>query len=370
MSSRKTIPTRFLVISDTHSTPPLPSDKWDSPYRLPFPKADVILHCGDISDVGNTHEYEPILWALKVADAELKIVIAGNHDITLDEDCIKRKVGWNADDRAMVERAKEMWSGPDARAHGIVYLEEGVHEFTLKSGAVFTIYASPYTPGLDWAFPYPRHENRFNPSLLLGSTTISQQHTTCRPSQAKNPIPSYPAIDIMLTHGPPEGILDCVSNGTSVGCEHLRRALERAKPKMHCFGHIHECWGAEIWNWSKGRESSRKVGVSERGELSKTRRAYVDGRTLKHGKETLCMNAAIVDDNNIPTNAPWIVDLELGLQKNVDGEERGGSKRKWSEERKGIEVPVTANEKEDPGRMRPKKEEVENPEIVPILSYP
>ena len=126
MSSRNTISTRFLIISDTHGTSPFTSDKADPS----IPKADVLLHCGDISNFGNASEYEPVLSALKAADAELKIVIAGNHDLTLDKDYIKNKIGWDADDQAMVERAKEMWSGPDARANGLVYLEEDVLKFT------------------------------------------------------------------------------------------------------------------------------------------------------------------------------------------------------------------------------------------------
>jgi Icc-related predicted phosphoesterase len=50
-------------------------------------------------------------------------------------------------------------------------------------------------------------------------------------------------IDILLTHGPPFGILDRVQAGDRVGCEDLLRHVERVRPAIHCFGHIHEAYG-------------------------------------------------------------------------------------------------------------------------------
>ena len=45
--------------------------------------------------------------------------------------------------------------------------------------------------------------------------------------------------DIVITHGPPYGILDKIYNGQSVGCKILLNVIERVKPKVHIFGHIH-----------------------------------------------------------------------------------------------------------------------------------
>ena len=370
MSTPKTKMVRFLVISDTHGIPPVLHTQPNSTRRLPFPKADVLLHCGDISNFGNASEYEPVFSALKAADAELKIVIAGNHDLTLDEDFIKRKIGWDTDDQAMVKRAREMWTGTDAQVNGIMYLEEGVHAFTLKSGARLTIYTSPYTPGLlDWAFPYSRHEDRYNPSP---SATSSEQPATCNSLQAENPVPSYPAIDIMLTRGPPEGILDRSYNGGSVGCRYLRRALQRAKPKLHCFEHIHEAWGAEKWDWGREMAKGGKVKIGNKGKLLRNTNAYVDGRTLKPGIETLCVNAAIMDGDHAPTNVPWIVDLELSTTANANGiKEMVQPGRKISQDSEANGKFVNTVEKEAGRRKKVKKEEVlENPEVNKILSYP
>lgn len=45
-------------------------------------------------------------------------------------------------------------------------------------------------------------------------------------------------IDILVTHGAAKGILD---NGK--GCAYLAETIVKANPKMHLFGHIHECGG-------------------------------------------------------------------------------------------------------------------------------
>lgn len=56
-------------------------------------------------------------------------------------------------------------------------------------------------------------------------------------------------LDILLTHGPPYARLDETSRGDFAGCPHLLRALMRSRPLIHCFGHIHEGWGAERVKW-------------------------------------------------------------------------------------------------------------------------
>jgi len=47
--------------------------------------------------------------------------------------------------------------------------------------------------------------------------------------------------DILITHTPPEGILDIPNDP---GCKFLReQVLNRVKPLYHIFGHIHEGFG-------------------------------------------------------------------------------------------------------------------------------
>jgi Icc-related predicted phosphoesterase len=48
-------------------------------------------------------------------------------------------------------------------------------------------------------------------------------------------------IDVLVTHGPPAGILDTIENHRpGAGCPLLRAAVSRVKPRLHVFGHIHE----------------------------------------------------------------------------------------------------------------------------------
>ena len=114
-------------------------------------------------------------------DAELKLVIAGNHDISLDKEY------WNThleedDEPEEHDEAVGIMTGPLAKAAKVTYLTEGSHSFTLCSGATFKIFVSPYTPEFcDWAFGYKAREPRWN---------IPQD------------------VDIVMTHGPPEDSLD------------------------------------------------------------------------------------------------------------------------------------------------------------------
>ena len=133
--------TRFCIISDTHSQLPLPSTSSDYAYRQPLPSADVLLHAGDITTFGYLAEYEQMMKALVAADAELKIVIAGNHDITL-HDRYYRRDGHYMFHRGKLEdlgAIRELWLGEAVRKAGIVYLEEGTRTFELSNGAKFTV---------------------------------------------------------------------------------------------------------------------------------------------------------------------------------------------------------------------------------------
>ena len=49
--------------------------------------------------------------------------------------------------------------------------------------------------------------------------------------------------DVLITHGPPFGVLDCTLTGVNAGCEELYISIKEIKPKYHVFGHIHEAAG-------------------------------------------------------------------------------------------------------------------------------
>jgi Icc-related predicted phosphoesterase len=79
--------------------------------------------------------------------------------------------------------------------------------------------------------------------------------------------------DVLITHGPPFGILDWTARGERVGCEDLLEAVRRVKPRLHVFGHIHEGYGEH----------------------------EQDG--------TRFVNASICTEAYQPTNAPIVVDV-------------------------------------------------------------
>jgi hypothetical protein len=98
-----------------------------------------------LTEDGSPKSIAQALQALSQIRAELKLVIAGNHEISMDEAFYLAEGGNEAD----VEEAYAL-VGPEAESEaskcGVTFLLEGTHHFTLFSGATFSIYASPYTP--------------------------------------------------------------------------------------------------------------------------------------------------------------------------------------------------------------------------------
>ena len=219
--------------------------------------------------------------------------------------------------------------GKKAREKGIMFLEgEGLHVIPIpvpdgskergKGEVHLKVWASPFTPAFcGWAFAYPRTEDRFNAP------------------HGKAPIPDFPGVDIVVTHGPPKGVLDLVVGGPTgdtveAGCESLARATERVRPRLHVFGHIHEGYGVLRMDWGRGVRVRKGTGRGEQEEEVEVRRIDIsegggkgmgDGKEggggvdgpLRWGEETLFVNAAIMNVDYEPLNAPWVVKLDLPI---------------------------------------------------------
>jgi predicted phosphohydrolase len=173
---------RLVVISDTHGL---------HNHIGSLPAGDVLVHAGDFMNSGLYPE--EILsfnhWLAKQA-IQRRVVCGGNHDRLF---------------QLAPRLARELLTNA-------TYLENtGV----TIDGVSF--WASPYTPEfLNWAFMYPR-----------GAA-----------AQYWDQIPHD--LDVLITHGPPFGILDQIEpGGEHLGCEELLKAVEEIKPKLHIFGHIH-----------------------------------------------------------------------------------------------------------------------------------
>lgn len=336
-----TTKTRLCLISDTHTLPPNPPTT-STGYRNPLPPSNILLHAGDITKVSYRIEHEAMISMLKSAPAELKLIIAGNHDISLDPGYFYSPAGSlhrpRRVNRDVIEDPEEspaeirrLYTSPEAVEAGIRYLDEGSYTFRVPStGATLRVYASPYQPEFcRWAFGYPRHVDRFNPPRPDLETETGSGGARGKP---ENPVPDFPNVDVMLTHGPPMGILDeTFRRGERVGCEHLLTAVKRARPRMHVFGHIHEAYGAGRMDWEVVKEGSDSVsGPADAGagfqgiktdpeEVLEHRCAYHDasstGRPLRFGDETLFVNASVVTLRYQPLNAPWLVDLDLPVEE-------------------------------------------------------
>lgn len=220
--------TNFLVLSDTHG-------KSNLPKNLSNVNVNVVLHCGDLSECGKLEDYRRTIALLAAISAPLKLVIAGNHDLTLD------KQFWDkystATGACLHRQARELWIGKEANDAGIVFLENGLHEFKLDNGAKLRIYASSATPNSsgvrEWAFGHRTREDIYNPEGR-GISYSTYAATT------SSDITDDAQIDVFMTHGPAKYRLDKTKfGGESIGCPHLFRALRRTRPALHVFGHVH-----------------------------------------------------------------------------------------------------------------------------------
>lgn len=291
-------------MSDTHGAE-LPST---------FPPCDVLLHCGDTTEDGLPSSISQALHSLGRIPAELKLIIAGNHEISLDKEyCIS--VGGSAE---MVAQSRALVSNDpasEASINRITFLEEGTHTFTLASGATFTIYASPYTSVYGCSgFKYPSKQDRFNPP----ATTPSWGTNTGTESSR---IPD--GVDIIMTHGPAKYILDATTEGDSIGCEHLRRAVERVRPKLFCFGHVHAGYGAQRLEFDAKKvggdateDSIVEVPKEWVGKVQARKKGYASlppgsVERFREGGQTLAVNASMEGEKGVVENVPWLVELDL-----------------------------------------------------------
>ena len=131
-----------------------------------------------------------------------------------------------------------------------------------------------------------------------------------------------------MTHGPARYILDDMY-GHSAGCEHLRRAIARVQPRLHCFGHIHSprrgCYEAHVLR-HEGQTvlegdpigSISKVWMGENSCRKKGFRSLTPGAAQEfreNKQQTLCVNAAMEgDEPGVLEHPPWLVELDLPVQ--------------------------------------------------------
>ena len=213
---------RIVFISDTHLR-----------HTFAVPDGDVLIHCGDGTMTGTAREIDRWAVFLAAQPHQQKIAIAGNHDILFETN--RRKA------QAHFEKS------------GAIYLQDSS---IVIEGVKF--YGSPHTPWFnDWAFNV--HRGR---ALSLKWDRVPRD------------------TDVLITHGPPEFMLDLV-DGLHVGSAEMWDMLEVVKPVIHAFGHLHDSHGTQLF------------------------------------KETLFVNAAILDDSYKIRYEPVVVDLDPATKKAI-----------------------------------------------------
>lgn len=201
---------KLVLISDTHG------------HKISLPEGDVLIHAGDLTMNGSLHELEKSAdWLNTVVDDyKVVYVIAGNHDFCFED--LR-----NVEAQSLMNEA------------GVIYLQDGYDVF---EGKIF--YGSPWQPWFyDWAFNLKRGEEIKKKWDLIPEK-----------------------VDVLITHGPPYGILDETDwkyGREHVGCEELGKKVFKVHPLVHVFGHIHGGYGV------KSREGINFVNASTCNEAYK-----------------------------------------------------------------------------------------------------
>lgn len=110
-------------MSDTRNFESINSSNYPLATSQTLPNIDVLLHCGDLTQIGGLSAYKRALHLLFSFSAESKLVIAGNQDFSLDgeywRDNLDEEAGYEAEEH---ERAVEIMTGRLAREARVTYL--------------------------------------------------------------------------------------------------------------------------------------------------------------------------------------------------------------------------------------------------------
>ena len=202
----------IVLISDTH----------ELHREVEVPPGDILIHAGDFTM--NSKSAEKLLdfneWLGELPHA-YRVVIPGNHDSVVED----------ASRRALITNAT-------------LLINETVEIMGLK------FWGSPITPLLGEAFG-------------VVSDTVRAKLYSRIPADT----------DILVTHGPPYGILDqAPGSHHHEGCNQLLAAVRKVKPMLHVFGHIHGAYGTESTNdtlFVNAALPGRDFGMSNRPHVFK-----------------------------------------------------------------------------------------------------
>jgi Icc-related predicted phosphoesterase len=182
---------RVAAISDTHGR-----QNWV------MPPCDVFIHAGDMTGRGSLQETAMFAASLRErmnvpGGPQHAILVPGNHD-----ECFEQMPGAV---RGLFDSNVHILSGKS------IVLDE------------LCFYGSPWTPPfMNWYF-------------MADEVRLAALYENMPAS-----------VDILITHGPPFGILDPGWKVTHAGSTSLADAVARRSIKHHVFGHLHAAGGQSV----------------------------------------------------------------------------------------------------------------------------
>lgn len=83
---------------------------------------------------------------------------------------------------------------------------------------------------------------------------------------------------ILITHAPPEGILDSNFKGDHIGSSSIKQIVEEKEPFLHLFAHVHECEGKE----KQGNTTFIKIPPAKNGKalIIDIKNKKIESRTI------------------------------------------------------------------------------------------
>jgi Icc-related predicted phosphoesterase len=188
---------RLIIISDTHG----------AHEQLTLPEGDVLIHCGDMINQGSLLRFNHFAAWMRAQKFDHKLIIYGNHALGFSRD------------------PKKSDAAETCRQFGLTLLEES--DVVINGVKFWGSSATPYF--YDWEFNYQRGEDIAKIWSKIPDDT-----------------------NVLITHGPPYGVLDLVDDtylqeDLHQGCEELKKKVD-ALPnlKVHVFGHLHKQGGEKL----------------------------------------------------------------------------------------------------------------------------
>lgn len=200
-----------------------------------YPKlegGDLLIVAGDLTARDTPNEYaEFVIW-LQCQKYTKRIVIGGNHD-----NFIQQNPTW-----------------ADLCNLGFEYLSDSGTEFVLGYPELKPCLSKEEEKVYKrnvlkiWGSPWTKTFEGMNPHCM--AFTVDTEEELCT---KWDKIPHD--VDVLITHSPPFTIRDMTKEGDQVGSTSLMAEhLNRLRPKLWVFGHIHEGYGLEgpyVWNNTK-----------------------------------------------------------------------------------------------------------------------